>query len=239
VAERPTCAVLIPAFNEASTVAEVVRVARRAAVGPVVVIDDGSGDATGDRAREAGADVLRLPENRGKGGALAAGAASRDEDVVVLLDADLTGLQPEHVRALAAPVLAGTADMTRGVFQGGRWSTTAAQRLAPQLAGQRALRRALLLAVPGLEGSRYGVEVAITGYAKGAAWRTLDVALNGVSQITKEEKHGLLRGLLVRFRMYLEIVVQVLRRRRSVERREGRRGASFSGRRRADSRRER
>jgi hypothetical protein len=134
--------------------------------------------------------------------------------VVVLLDADLIGMTPAHVRALAEPVLTGGLDMTRGVFHGGRWSTTAAQRLAPHLAGQRGLRRTLLLEVPELETSRYGVEIAITGHAKEAAWRTLDVPLEGVSQITKEEKRGLLRGLLVRFGMYGDIVLQVLRRRR-------------------------
>src|SRR5699024_10434176 len=108
-----------------------------------------------------GARTLRLRENRGKGGALAAGARHVAAEVVVLLDADLIGLAPEHVRALAAPVLAGEADMTRGVFAGARWRTTTAQRLAPQLGGQRALRRAALLAVPGLAESRYGVEVGL------------------------------------------------------------------------------
>jgi glycosyltransferase involved in cell wall biosynthesis len=214
VGERPSCAVLIPAYNEAGTVAAVVRVAKEAALGPVVVIDDGSEDDTASAAEAAGAEVLRLSENRGKGGALYAGAAERSEDVIVLLDADLIGMTPAQVRSLAEPVLDDGLDMTRGVFQGGRWSTTAAQRLAPHLAGQRGLRRELLLEVPELETSRYGVEVAITDYAREAAWRTVDVPLEGVSQITKEEKRGLLRGLLVRFGMYGDIVLQVLRRRR-------------------------
>jgi glycosyltransferase involved in cell wall biosynthesis len=214
VGERPSCAVLIPAYNEAGTVAAVVRVAKEAGLGPVVVIDDGSEDDTASAAEAAGAEVLRLSENRGKGGALYAGAAERSEDVIVLLDADLIGMTPAQVRSLAEPVLDDGLDMTRGVFQGGRWSTTAAQRLAPHLAGQRGLRRTLLLEVPELATSRYGVEVAITDHAKEAGWRTRDVPLEGVSQITKEEKRGLLRGLLVRFGMYGDIVLQVLRRRR-------------------------
>ncbi|MDF1523252.1 MAG: glycosyltransferase, partial [Trueperaceae bacterium] len=154
------CAVLIPAYDEAATVATVVRVALEAAVGPVLVIDDGSADGTAPAARAAGAEVLRLEANAGKGGALAAGAAARTEAVVVLLDADLTGLRPEHVRALAEPVRAGEVDMTRGVFAGGRWVTTVAQQVVPVLNGQRGLRRTLLLEVEGLESSRYGVEVA-------------------------------------------------------------------------------
>jgi hypothetical protein len=115
---------------------------------------------------------------------------------------------------LAEPVRSGLADMTRGVFVGGRWATTAAQRLAPQLAGQRGVIRHRLLEVPGLATSRYGVEVAITDHAQRSEWRSIEVLLPGVSQITKEEKRGLVRGLFIRLRMYLEIVRQVVRGRR-------------------------
>lgn len=198
--------VLIPALDEATTIASVIAVAREAAVGPVVVIDDGSKDGTAEVAAAAGAEVVRLETNRGKGGALATGASARREAVVVLLDADLTGLRPEHVRALVQPVTAGEADMTRGVFVGGRWATALAQRMLPILNGQRALLREGLLAVPGLAESRYGVEIAIAEHAKAEGWNTLDVALQGVSQVVKEEKRGVLRGVLVRLRMYAEIL---------------------------------
>jgi glycosyltransferase involved in cell wall biosynthesis len=214
VGDPPSCAVLIPAFNEATTVGEVVAVALTAEIGPVVVVDDGSDDDTADVSARAGAVILRLGDNQGKGGAIAAGARTRREEVLVLLDADLIGLEPGHVHQLADPVMRGDVDMTRGVFTGGRWSTTTAQRLAPQLAGQRAVLRSRLLEVQGLASSRYGVEVAITEHAKAAGWRCLDVELPGVSQITKEEKHGLWRGVLVRGRMYYEIVHQMLRRNR-------------------------
>lgn len=216
---RRSGVVIVPALDEASTIASVIRVARRAGVGPVLVVDDGSTDTTGVIAERAGAEVLRLPQNRGKGGAVAAGAESRHEDVVVLLDADLVGLRAEHVRALARPVLRGEVDMTRGVFTRGRWSTTAAQKMVPQLNGQRALLRDALLSVPGLAESRYGIEVAITDHAKEAQWRCLDVALPGVSQVMKEEKLGLLRGAMVRVRMYLEIARQVFRPQRNTPRR--------------------
>jgi len=206
-----SAAVLIPALDEAETVASVVAIAREAAIGPVVVIDDGSTDATAEVAAKAGAEVLRLPENRGKGGAVAAGARNRRERVLLLIDADLTGLRPRHLRALARPVLEGRADMTRGVFVGGRWRTAMAQRLVPVLNGQRALLREGLLEVEDLDDSRYGVEVAITEHARHAGWRTLDVPLRGVSQVMKEEKRGAWRGAGVRLRMYAEILYQWVR----------------------------
>lgn len=203
---RDDVAVLIPAFDEAANVAPVVTAARAARLGPVLVIDDGSSDGTAQAASRAGAEVLELGRNLGKGGAVAAGAAAVSAPVVVLLDADLVGLEPQHVRALATPVLAGSVDMTRGSFQGGRWRTTAAQFVTPQLNGQRALRREALLSVPHLADSRYGVEVAITRQAKEQGWRSVDVPLDGVSQVMKEEKRGWRRGLAVRLRMYVEIL---------------------------------
>lgn len=212
VSSGRSCAVLIPAFNEAETVAAVVTAAVASGLGPVLVIDDGSTDATGPNARAAGAEVLELDQNRGKGGAVVAGAENVAAEVLVLLDADLTGLRPEHVASLAEPVRCGEADMTRGVFTGGRWRTTAAQRMTPQLNGQRAIERELLMSVPGLEQTRYGLEVALTDRARRLGWRCRDVALDGVSQIMKEEKRGWLRGFSVRLRMYADIVRTMMQR---------------------------
>ena len=205
------CGVLIPAFNEEASVAEVVKTALAARLGPVLVVDDGSTDLTSSVAARAGAEVLTLPRNLGKGGAVWVGAEHLQTDVVILLDADLTGLTESHIHALAVPVLEGRADMTRGIFVGGRWATSAAQRLAPQLNGQRALLRAKLLGVPGLRYSRYGVEIAITEAARHGGWRTLDVPLPGVSQVMKEEKRGFWPGFRVRLRMYGDILSTWLR----------------------------
>lgn len=210
----PRGAVLIPAYREAARVGPVVRAAREAGVGPVVVIDDGSDDGTAEAAEAEGARVVRLPENRGKGGAIVAGAASVAAPVVILVDADLVGLRAAHVRALARPVLAGEADMTRGVFKGARWRTTTAQRLAPQLGGQRGIRRDLLVNVPGLGESRYGIEIALSEAARLRNWTVRDVPLHGVSQVMKEEKLGLWRGVRARLAMYGDIVRMWAGRRR-------------------------
>ncbi len=200
------CGILIPAYNEAETVAAVVRVALESRLGPVLVVDDGSIDFTSAVAAEAGARVLRLEPNVGKGGAVAAGARELDTRVVMLLDADLIGLTPGHLHDLAQPVLEDRADMTRGVFEGGRWSTTAAQKMLPQLNGQRAVRRELLLELEELSESRYGIEVVITEASRAGHWRTIDVGMEGVSQRMKEEKRGFWHGVSARARMYGDIV---------------------------------
>jgi len=88
-AAPPRTLVLIPAHNEGPRIGAVAAAAR--AHLPVLVIDDGSADDTAARAGEAGAEVLRLTPNRGKGAALRAGfrrALDEGYDGALTLDGD-------------------------------------------------------------------------------------------------------------------------------------------------------
>lgn len=97
-------AVLIPALNAQRTLPQVVVDARRQ-LEPVIVIDDGSSDGTGDVARAVGATMLRHDVNRGKGAALKTGfawAMQNGFDGVITLDADgqhLPGEIPKFIDA--------------------------------------------------------------------------------------------------------------------------------------------
>jgi glycosyltransferase involved in cell wall biosynthesis len=94
---------VIPAHDESGTVGDVVRRALRHVDG-VLVVDDGSRDDTGARAAAAGATVLRLDPNRGKGAALALGldrASAEGARRVVTLDADGEH-DPDEIPALLA-----------------------------------------------------------------------------------------------------------------------------------------
>lgn len=135
-----------------------------------------------------------------------AGAEATDAEIVVFLDADLVGLTPDHVRQLVEPVLQGEADITLGIFDEGRFATDMAQKITPFLTGQRALWRSILLTIPHLERTRYGVEVAISRYAEEKMLRVTRVHLKHVAHLTKEEKVGLWRGFRARLRMYWEII---------------------------------
>lgn len=103
---------IIPAYNEASRVGAVVRAALQY-VDCVMVVDDGSGDATAPAAAAAGALVVRHPENMGAGGATMTGieaARMLGADAVVTIDADEQH-DPQDIPALLQPVLEGRADI--------------------------------------------------------------------------------------------------------------------------------
>lgn len=206
-------AVLIPAFNEQDTVAAVVEVARQF-TDEVIVASDGSSDGTARVARQAGAAVVELPENGGKGAALRAALDATQAEFVLLLDADLTGLSGAHLQTLLAPVQAGTLDMSIGVFEGGGFVTDWGNKLTPHLSGQRACRRDWLLGVPGLGQERWP-EPAITRHLKATGARWAYVNLPNVAQVVKEKKRGFWRGATARTRMYASLLTYGVRRRKS------------------------
>ncbi len=120
--DAPLLSVVIPAYNEADRLpATLERVASylRAEVGAfeIVVVDDGSQDATAESARaclaeEPGGRVLSLPENRGKGAACRRGVLAARGDRILICDADLS-TPIEEERRLRAPLAAG-ADVVIG-----------------------------------------------------------------------------------------------------------------------------
>ncbi len=107
--------VVIPAFNEATTIGEVVRRVRQHYEN-VVVVDDGSGDQTAFEAGNAGAVVLRHILNRGQGAALQTAidyALLRQAEIIVTFDADGQH-RVEDIEALVAPIIAAECEVALG-----------------------------------------------------------------------------------------------------------------------------
>ena len=102
VADPASTTVVIPAFNEASNIADVVR--ELVGVGPwheILVIDDGSTDDTSSRARKAGAQVIRQPYNAGNGAAVKRGIRAATGIHLLILDADGQHRPDDALRLLA------------------------------------------------------------------------------------------------------------------------------------------
>ena len=99
VIEAPTEArdlsIIVPAFNEHSAIGNTIEqieetLARLPILAEVIVVDDGSQDATPDIAEACGAHVIRMPENLGYGAALKTGIAASDSKFIAIIDADGT-----------------------------------------------------------------------------------------------------------------------------------------------------
>jgi len=114
-----TLSVIVPVFNERSTVAEIVRRMRSVELPverEIVVVDDGSDDGTGavlTQLRDSTVRVIAHPQNRGKGAAIRTGLESATGDLVLVQDADLE-YDPEDWPRLLAPVLKGRARVVYG-----------------------------------------------------------------------------------------------------------------------------
>jgi glycosyltransferase involved in cell wall biosynthesis len=204
--------VVIPALNEKDTISEIIeRLVSIKLLDEVIVVCDGCTDNTAQLAGEAGAKVIELAHNVGKGGAMMVGVRAARNDVILFLDADLIGLNEQGVVNLVTPVLEGKADMTVGIFEKGRVATDFAQTVAPFLSGQRAVKRSLLEGMSDLDASRFGVEIALTRFAVENNLLVEEIILRDMTHRMKEEKLGLVKGVAARMRMYWEIAQYMTR----------------------------
>jgi glycosyltransferase involved in cell wall biosynthesis len=100
----PNVSLIVPAHNEAPTIAAVIEASREAmpGLGEILVVDDGSDDDTASVAGATGARVMRLTPNRGKGEALRAGIAGANHPILAFIDADGQDDPAEFPRLLGA-----------------------------------------------------------------------------------------------------------------------------------------
>jgi glycosyltransferase involved in cell wall biosynthesis len=213
--------VVIPAFNEGRQIAQTVAAIRSLSeVAEVIVVDDCSRDDTAFRAREAGAVVLTLPVNGGKGAALNAGIEKAGGTVIVLLDGDL-GSSATEAHKLILPVLDDRADLAiarfpparrrggfglvKGLARAGIHYFTGLHLESP-ISGQRAVRRELLSQLVPLA-SGYGVEVGMSIEAARRGYRILEVPVAMRHWETGRD----LKGFRHRARQFRDIAVTLLR----------------------------
>jgi hypothetical protein len=212
---KPIVSVVIPCLDEEDAIAGVVREVFAQGPNEVIVVDNGSTDATAARASEAGARVMSEPQ-RGYGRACAAGlrAVRPDADIVCFLDGDGSDV-PSHLAEVVGPLARGEADFVMGSRLRGRReaaSMTPQQLVAGYLAGVlmrlaygvrftdmspfRAMRAAELRGL-GMREQTYGWNLEMQMRVAAAGLRTLEVPVDhrrrrgGVSKVSGNFAAGL------------------------------------------------
>ena len=123
MADPSTTSVVVPAYNEAASVGPLVAALRSAALWhQIIVVDDGSADQTAERAREAGATVVRHPYNKGNGAAVKTGIRTATGEYVLIIDGD-----GQHRAADAARIVSklGEFDLVIGARSAGTQASSA------------------------------------------------------------------------------------------------------------------
>jgi glycosyltransferase involved in cell wall biosynthesis len=214
--KRTLLVVTIPAFNEAGTIADVIRRIPRAIPRvsgvDVVVIDDGSTDGTAKLAAEAGAKVVSFGRNRGLGAAFGQAlrtALGLGADVIVNIDAD-GQFNPEDIAALIGPIIDNKADMvTASRFADAdlvpempwvkKWGNKRVAGIVNKLSGQslrdvscgfRAYSRDAALRATLLGGHTYTHEVILDLAFRGLRIIEVPVKVVGVRKVGKSKVAG-------------------------------------------------
>lgn len=209
--KAPDIAIIVPVYNEALGIRRVLdTVCKVQEIREIVVVDDGSSDTSVQmtvRAQECEPRIRLITheKNRGKGQAIHTGLRSTEAEVVVLLDADLCGLKVQHIEDLVSPVILGNADMTIGVFRGGKFYSDFSHWATPWLSGQRCIWRDRLESICWKAAEGYGLETAITVASLRNKWQCQKVIWLGVFHPPNEMHRGLWQGLLNRAKMYSQV----------------------------------
>jgi len=206
---------IVPAYNEGVRIGAVLDVlTAHPLIHEIIVVDDCSTDDTAAVAKAFDdVTVVCLATNAGKTHALSAGLAASMGQVILLVDADLIGLDGPALTALLRPVLDDQADMTISL-----------RRNAPRLwhilgidyiSGERVFRRELLVDhVSDLKKlPAFGFEVWLNDIVIAAANRISIVSWNGVQSPAKATKRGIVSGVLADVRMIIDMVQTVSPRR--------------------------
>jgi glycosyltransferase involved in cell wall biosynthesis len=205
-ARKSKVAAIVPAYNEAETIREVLQVlAATPLISEVLVVSDGSTDQTVEIARAMGMRTIHLRRNQGKGLAMAVGVAHTDAGILTFVDGDILNLTVDQLTDLVQPVLDGRSGMNVGVRDRGPALNDWQRRHGPLLSGIRCLRREIFEAVPESHLEGFAIETGLNWACEELGMRITTTLLHNLKHLVKEKKRGLIRGFRARMRMFAAV----------------------------------
>ena len=202
----PKVSAIIAAYNEQDTITNVIRaVEGHPLVDEIIVVDDGSSDATSERARETTARVITLEHNGGKAGAMDRGVQAARNDFILFLDADILGLTHEIITLTVTPVLTKKCGMFVAIRARHTYWMNRLLYFIPVLGGERALTKEIWRMVPRTYRKGFQIEIALNYYTKKSGRKMAFGVMPGLSQVIKEKKRGFWLGLVQRIKMCAEV----------------------------------
>ncbi len=182
---------IICVYNEENTVKNVVTQVSNYPFDEVIVVNDGSTDKTDSILKEIKENnnfkYIILPENKGKGFAMARGIEIAKSEILMFFDADLSNIQKNHFTVLITPILNNDADMVLG--QPTETMIDSSINPFKSFTGQRALKKSdIYPIIPKLKNSRFGVETLINLYYQSECKTIKHVILKGLKHPTKFDK---------------------------------------------------
>jgi glycosyltransferase involved in cell wall biosynthesis len=206
--QKRIVSIIIPAFNEAETIGDIIKTATKHPwVDEVLVIDDGSKDNTADLARAAGATVYRLLNNQGKASAMSLGVVRARNNIICFLDADLIDLDESILTQIIEPVLTNKTDMFIALRERQTYTLNKLLKFFPIIGGERTLKKELWLKTPTEYKKSFQIEIALNYFVKKYGYRMDFKLVSGFHQVIKEKKRGILKGLWQRLGMILDILL--------------------------------
>ena len=199
---------IIAAYNEEKTLPDVLRaLTTNPLIDEVIVVSDGSTDATVEIARQFDVTTIALRQNHGKGYAMRIGVGWASHDILFFVDGDMYNVTEAHIEALVMPVVRDDCDMNIGIRHRGPVLDFMHLKMkcGPVLSGIRVMKRAVWETVPVQYMERFKIEAALNRFCARAGYRQQQTVIHDLGHVIKESKRGIVNGLRSRWEMSSEV----------------------------------